>query len=377
MRFDNFGDLWVGDYHHGPRVLAPDGRICVAKLGAVLDHTTRFPVADRYYLDEQLTSLRDSLLRAFLKWGVPKKLYLDNGSVYRSDQLAYALARLNCRLVHSRPYYSEGRGLIERWWQLAQQFESEVEARGEILPLPELNGFWEAFREQRYCQAIHSELGKTPAQAVEGLRARPLDLAVARELFLVRENRTVDRKTGCVSILGRAFLCETFLRGRRVTVHFDPAELDGVVIFFKGQRVQRALPQPLNAPPEPHIEPNKDRSLSADYLALVRAQHDRQLFTQARAHSYAEIPPDPTFSPEAFRTVVSDLADLAPLRPTTRAELDSFWESFGPLSEQLVRHAVEHAIRLHGRKRHVRVYLDALRVLDLASFRNPNNDESP
>ena len=27
MQFDTFGDLWVGDYHHGPKVLAPDGRL--------------------------------------------------------------------------------------------------------------------------------------------------------------------------------------------------------------------------------------------------------------------------------------------------------------------------------------------------------------
>src|SRR6185295_16401713 len=61
MRFDDFGDLWVGDYHHGPRVLAPDGRTTLAKLGAFLDHTTRYPVADRWYLAEDIATLRDTL----------------------------------------------------------------------------------------------------------------------------------------------------------------------------------------------------------------------------------------------------------------------------------------------------------------------------
>jgi hypothetical protein len=40
MQFDSFGDLWVGDYHHGPKVLAPAGHATTAKLGAFLDHTT-------------------------------------------------------------------------------------------------------------------------------------------------------------------------------------------------------------------------------------------------------------------------------------------------------------------------------------------------
>jgi len=54
MRFASFGELWVGDYHHGPLVLGPDGTPKTAKLGAFLDHSTRYPVADRYYLAEDL-----------------------------------------------------------------------------------------------------------------------------------------------------------------------------------------------------------------------------------------------------------------------------------------------------------------------------------
>jgi len=72
MRFDSFGDLWIGDYHHGPKVLAPAGHATTAKLGAFIDHTTRYPVADRWYLAEDVATLRDTLLRALLTWGPPK-----------------------------------------------------------------------------------------------------------------------------------------------------------------------------------------------------------------------------------------------------------------------------------------------------------------
>ncbi len=69
LSFAAFGDLWVGDYHHGPKVLCPDGRVTVAKLGAFIDHTTRYPVADRWYTSEDLSTLRDTLLRALLRFG--------------------------------------------------------------------------------------------------------------------------------------------------------------------------------------------------------------------------------------------------------------------------------------------------------------------
>jgi transposase InsO family protein len=126
MEFENFGDFWVGDYHHGPLIRAPDDQVVIAKIGAFIDHATRYPVADRYYLGEDLDTLRDCLLRALLRWGAPKLVYVDRAKIYKSDQLEYSLHRVKTQLVHSRAYYSKGRGVIERWWQLLKDFESEV-----------------------------------------------------------------------------------------------------------------------------------------------------------------------------------------------------------------------------------------------------------
>lgn len=156
MHFENFADLYVGDYKHGPVIVGPDGKPTTAKLSAFIDHCTRYPVSDRWYPAENLASMRDTLMRAFLIWGPAKKTYVDRGAVYRADQLSYSLARLDKKLVHSRAYYSKGRGVIERWWQLADAFIAEVQLREQPYTLHELNRFWEAFRELRYCQQIRS-----------------------------------------------------------------------------------------------------------------------------------------------------------------------------------------------------------------------------
>lgn len=373
MRFASFGDLWVGDYHHGPPVLAPDGRTTTAKLGAFLDHTTRFPVADRWYLAEDLASLRDTLLRALLRWGAARKVYVDRGAVYRAEQLAYSLDRVGCHLVHSRAYYSQGRGVIERWWQLADAFEHEIRLRPELVTLHDLNRFWEAWREERYVHAIHSDLARTPAEAVAGVVPKPIELAVARQLFLVRADRTVHRKDGCVSVEGKRFLCESFLRGRKVRVRFDPNDLASVEIFREGKRVQTARPQPLNATPERPPETERPTP-SVDYLALVRRDYDQRLLEQARPLAYAELKLDAGFDVERFQAVVVELAGLAP-GVTTQRELAAFWETFGPLPEDLVRIATEHAVRLHGRGRHPRIYLHAIQTLVLAHWQHPERKE--
>jgi transposase InsO family protein len=377
LHFAHFGDLWVGDYHHGPLVRRPDGQPTAAKLGAFLDHATRWPVADRWYLAEDLVSLRDTLLRALLTWGAPRKVYVDRGAVYRAEQLAYSLLHIDTKLVHSRAYYSQGRGVIERWWQLAEAFEAEVGARPELLTLPELNRLWEAWRELRYCREVHSALGKTPHEAIASVEPRPLDVRVARELFLVQARRQVHKKDGCVSVEGRRFLCESFLRGQFVQVRYDPGDLASVLVFHDGKRIQRAFPQPLGATPEPHpepVHPAQRAAPSVDYLALLREDFDQRLLEHARPLAYTALRPDPAFDGVRFAEVVAQLAGLA-LRPAERRELAAFWDSYGPLPEALVRIATEHAVRLHARGRHPRIYLHAIRTLVLAHWTSPQREE--
>jgi hypothetical protein len=373
MRFEQFGDLWVGDYHHGPLVLGPDGRPRTSKLGAFIDHCTRYPVADRYYLSEELPTLRDTMLRAFLRWGLAKIIYVDRGSVYRSDQLAYSLRMVESNLVHSRAYYSQGRGVIERWWQEADQFEAEVRRLDTLLTIHEINNRWEAYRELRYCQEVHSELGRTPAEAIAEVIPKPIDPAVARRLFLVRENRKVDRKDACVSVLGQRFVCDSALRGRKVQVYFDPADLSSVNIFVEGKRVQNALPQQPGEPPEPHTQPPEKVPQSVDYLGMLRSDFDQKLLEQARPLAYTQLDLDPAFSRDHFVAIVCQLAGLRQL-PSICHEIETFWDMYGPLPEALVRIGVEHAIRLSARGRHPQVYLHAVRTLVLAHWRSSGKD---
>jgi len=373
MAFKHFGDLWVGDYHHGPLVLGPDGKPTTAKLGAFIDHTTRYPVANRYYLAEDIGSLRDCLLRAMLKWGRAMKTYVDRGAVFRAEMLRYSLLRIGSQLIHSRAYYSQGRGVIERWWQTANQFEAEVQTREDLLTIHELNLFWEAYMERRYCQEIHSEIGKTPNEAVADVVPMPLDPELVREIFLVRERRTVNKKTACVSIMHQEFLCDASLRRQKVDVRFDINDLSSVLIFKDGQRIQKAFPRPLNAAPALHPDAvPKKLAQSVDYLRLVRDDYDKKLLDHVRPLAYAQIPQDSRFGAEEFRTVVANLAGLK-LSSSECKELLAFWNTFSPISETITRIATEHAVRLYGRGRHVRLYLHAVRTLVLAEIQNPRS----
>ena len=87
-----------------------------------------------------------------------------------------------------------------------------------------------------------------------------------------------------------------------------------------------------------------------------------------------QLPVFEDFDEDQFLAVVRDLAGLR-LSRSGRREIRDFWQRFGPLPEDLTRIGTEHAVRMHGRGRHPRVYLHAIQVLVLAHWRNKDNDD--
>jgi putative transposase len=92
------GDLWTGDALHGP-VIA--GR--KTYLFAFIDDHSRALVGYRWGLSEDTVRLEAAFRAALAARGVPRAVYVDNGSAYVSRQLLRACASLGARLVHSKP----------------------------------------------------------------------------------------------------------------------------------------------------------------------------------------------------------------------------------------------------------------------------------
>jgi putative transposase len=91
-------DLWTGDALHGPSVA---GR--KTYLFGIIDDHSRALVGYRWTTSEDTLRLEAALRAALSARGVPKMLYVDNGSPFVSRQLERACAVLGIRLVHSRP----------------------------------------------------------------------------------------------------------------------------------------------------------------------------------------------------------------------------------------------------------------------------------
>lgn len=114
--YDSFGQLWVADFLHGPKVR--EGRhMKKTYLLCIMDDATRYIVFAAFGWSEDTAVLIDGLSMAIRRFGIPKHFYSDNGSAFRSKHLAMVAGRLGMSLPHTPPYRPQGRGKVERFFR--------------------------------------------------------------------------------------------------------------------------------------------------------------------------------------------------------------------------------------------------------------------
>lgn len=286
-------DRWTGDALHGPVVA---GRKTF--LFAFVDDHSRALVGYRWGHSEDTVRLEAALRAGLAARGVPKVVYLDNGSAMVSSQLLRALAILGIKLTHSKPGQPAGRGKIERLFRtVREQFLVELQVPGAlaaVTDLAKLNELFAAWVETVYHQRIHTETGQKPLARF--LAAGPPALptpALLREAFLWSHTRQVT-KTATLSLHGNTYEVDAALVGRKVEVVFDPFDLTTLEVRYQGRPMGLAVPHRIGR----HVHPNARPDLppppasptGIDYLALVAAQH-RQLL--AARINYTDLPSQP------------------------------------------------------------------------------------
>jgi putative transposase len=267
-------ELWTGDALHGPLI---DGRRAI--LFCFIDDHSRLLVGYRWAAREDVLNASRALRAGIAARGVPKAVYVDNGSPFVSGQLLRACAVLGIRLIHSRPGRPEGRGKIERVFRtVRQQLLGELEERPPA-SLDELNRGFQAWVESVYHRRAHSQTGQTPLERflAAGAPTLPSERSL-REAFRWSESRTVS-KTGTVGMHGNSYELDPGLAGRRVELVFDPLELADVEVRLDGLHAGMAVPLKIKRHVHPRAQAQREPGAPTgiDYLGLVRARREREL----------------------------------------------------------------------------------------------------
>lgn len=253
-------DIWQSDCMHGPKV-EHEGRNRKTYLLAFIDDHSRLVPYAEFYLSESLAQYLGALEKAFLTRGLPRKIYTDNGSAFRSHHLEHVTASLGIALIHARPYKPQGKGKIERFFRTVR---SEFLSCFKGTSLLELNQALYLWLDNVYHQRPHSSTGQSPfarfTSRMECVRDAPNNL---RDYFRKTVRRRVA-KDRTISLKGRIFEAPVPLIDKQVSLLYHEDEPDQVEIMLEGQSFGMA--SPVNIHVNCRVKRDKWRNIDLEVL---------------------------------------------------------------------------------------------------------------
>ena len=336
-------EIYSADGHtFDAEVLHPDsGKPFRPEITTVIDIATRKIVGWSIDLAESQLAVLDAVSNACTLCGIPAVLYVDNGKGYKNaimgDAATGLMGRIGSTLVHSAPYSSQARGVIERlhrtvWVEGAKMLQSyigkdmDAEAGGRVHKasralakrnislkgVPALANIaslsanmlpdWQEFR--RFCQARVDEYNNRPHRSLpkvldtsgkkrhmtpnelwalklaQGAQVNRVDDAERHYLFLPRKLCTVQREQVRLhgSYYAHADLAQ--YHGERLQVAFRADNGEHVWLFDdNGRYICRADWQAHNADyfPKSMLDKAKDKRVDTQIKRLA----DKQAIVEA------------------------------------------------------------------------------------------------
>jgi len=241
--FTQFGQLWIADFLHGPRLKIGKQKK-KTYLHAIIDDASRYVASAGFYRSETMESLITELMKACRTFGLPERLYTDNGAAYISRHLKIVTARLGVHLIHTPARRPQGRAKVERFFRtvrdqfLAKQRFQNIEQMNQAL------NPWLA----EYHQRPHKSLDCSPLQkrlTGENACRHVPELADMDGLFRM-ERRCRVYNNGTIHLKKDVFEVPGCLPGQRVMVYFTPWDLSQVY-YGDDMKLARRLDPVANA----------------------------------------------------------------------------------------------------------------------------------
>lgn len=290
-------ELVQGDARDGIWLKKPDGKPLKTYLFAWVDDYSRKILYAEYYLDEKLPRMEDSFRKMVLRWGIPAKLYVDNGHVYVSSHFAWVLKELIIKKIHHKPYAAYSKGKIEAVMKIIKGFQQEAQLAG-FSSLDELNSALWAWIEMVYNTRVHSSTGEPPNKRfTEGLPAsmrRVTDINWFEALFLLRLERTVT-KYGQIKLFGNKYPMKDVPYGTAIEIRYNPFNLEKIFVYRDRMLFRVIEASKINtvcAPsvPEERKDPgNKVSRAARDHFEKLRQQYQNAVANESVYFPYSRL----------------------------------------------------------------------------------------
>jgi len=239
MQYAN--DLWQAETMFGPYV-DQGGKKVQAKLIAFIDDASRVICHAHFYPTDTAYDLVDAFRSAIYKRGVPKQLYVDNGSSYSSLELKNVTDRIGCVLRFTPVRDAAAKGKIERFFHTVRmQFLSRVL---DLSSLDALNRQLVRYVEDEYNDRVHSAIAMKPIDrfALDSKRINFLSPCEENDELFYAEVERMVKNDSTFSCDSKCYETPVILKGKKVQLRFDRRNPGKLIVYYRGQRMGRATP---------------------------------------------------------------------------------------------------------------------------------------
>jgi transposase InsO family protein len=241
FEMENVNDCWQADTSHLLR-LNIDGKLKKTYLVAILDDKSRLIVHAEIFFNDNAINFQIALKKAIKKFGVPKRVFVDNGGPFKNKQIKLICASLGIHLIQSRPYSPKSKGKIERVFRTVKDNFVHCTDWDQFNSLEELNESFNVYLNEKYQNEIHSVTKKSPREiykeSLDLIKYKPAE--AIDKAFLNRISRTV--RTDATITLNTTFyeVPQKYIR-RRIKLRYLPDDLSKLFIINQNNEIMETV----------------------------------------------------------------------------------------------------------------------------------------
>ena len=234
-------DCWQADSSVGP-VIKVNGKKMQTWLVSCIDDASRLITHAEFFFNDNAVNMQLVLKKAIQKHGVCARLYVDNGSSYRNNQLSLICASLGVALIHTPAYSPKNKGKIERMFRTLKDTWINGVDWNSFPDLASLNQEFITYVNENYNNHLHSVTNARPKERwlQDASRIKYLPPEILDDCFLHRETRSVAGDA-TIRISKTVFEVPAQYIKQKINVRFNPGVLTEAYIFNEHNKLAHTV----------------------------------------------------------------------------------------------------------------------------------------
>ena len=233
---DAFGKIWQADTCYLPYI-TEDGRSRRVYCIMIIDDHSRLLVGGQLFYNDNAYNFQKVLKDAIATYGIPDKLYVDNGCSYSNEQLSMICVSLGILLLHTKIRDGASKGKVERHFRTLKErwlYTLDMES---VTSLSQFNGMLKDYMRD-YNTTFHRGIDGVPLERYRNSKdhpRKPQSRQWLDDCFYNRITRKV-RKDSTITIDKVCYDVPMQFISAKVDIRYLPDDMTSAYILFDDRK---------------------------------------------------------------------------------------------------------------------------------------------